>query len=235
MTPDDYRLRAAGDSSLVIELDARIDAEVNARVIALGRSIRAAAPDGVREVVTAYHTATIYFDPLRTEVDALGRTIEGCAARLDDRAAGAADRQPILVPVCYGGEFGPDLADVARFAGCTEEEASVIHRLPVYRVYMLGFLPGFTYMGSVDPRIAAARRETPRLRVAAGSIGIAGRQTGIYPAESPGGWRLIGRTPLRPFDPARRPPFLFEPGDLVEFVAISAERYAELASPHAIP
>jgi KipI family sensor histidine kinase inhibitor len=128
------------------------------------------------------------------------------------------DRVPVRIPVSYGGEFGPDLAAVAAFGRCTEEDVIRLHARKVYRVYMLGFLPGFGYMGSVDPRIAMPRLETPRMRVAAGSVGIAGAQTGVYPTDTPGGWRIIGRTGTRMFDPAWERPFLLKAGDLVQFV-----------------
>jgi inhibitor of KinA len=133
--------------------------------------------------------------------------------------------------VCYGGAFGPDLAGVARFAGMSEAEAIELHSGPVYRVFMLGFLPGFAYMGTVNPRIAAPRRPTPRMRVPAGSVGIAGGQTGIYPSESPGGWQLVGRTPVKPFDLGRLGPFLFKPGDAVRFYRIEPEDYEMAGSP----
>ena len=132
------------------------------------------------------------------------------------------------MPVCYSGEFGPDLADVAAFGGITEAETVRLHTSRTYRVFMLGFSPGFTYMGSVDGRIAAPRLSAPRVRVPAGSVGIAGVQTGIYPAPTPGGWQIVGRTPLKPFDLERPEPFLFKPGDAVQFYAIEPSEYARL-------
>jgi inhibitor of KinA len=123
--------------------------------------------------------------------------------------------------VCYGGDYGPDLADVASLAGMSPEEVVAVHAAVTYRVFMLGFLPGFAYMGVVDARIAAPRRANPRVRVPKGSVGIAGRQTGIYPLDAPGGWQLIGRTALEPFDIARPSPFLFKAGDCVRFVPVA--------------
>jgi len=133
---------------------------------------------------------------------------------------------PVRVPVCYGGQFGPDLADVASFSGLTEAEAVRLHASRIYRVFMLGFVAGFAYMGTVDERIAAPRLPTPRVRVPAGSVGIAGVQTGIYPVSIPGGWRIVGRTPFKPFDLGREQPFLFKPGDAVQFYPIEAGEYA---------
>jgi KipI family sensor histidine kinase inhibitor len=128
--------------------------------------------------------------------------------------------------VCYAGEFGPDLAAVAAFAAVSETEAVRLHTARTYRVFMLGFMPGFAYMGTVDARIAAPRLPAPRIRVPAGSVGIAGVQTGIYPASTPGGWRIVGRTPLKPFDLSRQEPVLFKSGDAVQFYAIDPGEYA---------
>jgi KipI family sensor histidine kinase inhibitor len=136
-----------------------------------------------------------------------------------------AERRSISVPVCYQDELGPDLAAVAAFANMSPHDVIAIHASATYRVFMLGFMPGFAYMGVLDPRIAMPRRATPRVRVPRGAVGIAGAQTGIYPAESPGGWQLIGRTPLEPFDMTRSAPFLFRPGDAVRFVPIERDEY----------
>jgi len=153
-------------------------------------------------------------------VDALAREVE---------LAPPGPAPAIDVPVCYGGEFGPDLEEVARFGGCSTGEVVALHASREYRVFMLGFVPGFPYMGSVDARIAAPRRQSPRVRVPAGSVGIAGAQTGIYPSETPGGWNLIGRTTFRAFDLTRTPPSLLGPGSRVRFVPIDREEYDRLA------
>jgi inhibitor of KinA len=131
--------------------------------------------------------------------------------------------------VCYGGEFGPDLAEVAALAGATEEEVVALHVAPIYRVYVVGFVPGFPYMASVDARLALPRRTTPRTRVPAGSVAIAAGQTGIYPMETPGGWHLIGRTHVKPYDHTRREPFLFKPGDRVRFRSINRAEFERTA------
>lgn len=213
------RIVPAGDSAILLELEERIDERVNARVIGIAESLQRQAIAGVRDIVPTYRSVAVYFDPLRTDQQVLVESLEGEAARQDDVTLGSAVVH--RVPVCYGGEFGPDLAAVADFAGIAEADAVAIHSGATYRVFMLGFMPGFAYMGVLDPRIAAPRRLTPRARVAAGSVGIAGPQTGIYPMDAPGGWQLIGRTPLRPFDPARANPFLVKAGDSVEFYPIT--------------
>jgi inhibitor of KinA len=211
----DFRIVTAGDSAVFVEFEECIDAEVNGRVVALAEAIDAERIGGVRDVVPTFRSVAIYFDPLRTDFDRLSERLERAAA--DARPAVTTAREPIRIPVWYGGGFGPDLQEVARYAGMTEAEVIARHAAPVYRVFMLGFVPGFAYMGTVDPRIAAPRRATPRLRVPSGSVGIAGGQTGIYPSETPGGWQLIGRTLLKPFDPSRAVPFLLKAGDAVKF------------------
>ena len=213
-----WQIRPAGDSALVVELEARVDPTINTRAIALAEAVRAAGHDGVRDVVSTYCSVTIYVDPVRTDVERLTTELSMLADTIP--ATLAREGQLIQVPIVYGGEYGPDLQEVAEFGKCTEEEVVTRHSAPNYRVYMLGFLPGFAYLGQVDARIAMPRRTSPRLKVPTGSVGIAGAQTGVYPVESPGGWRLIGRTPLKPFDAARAEPFLFRPGDTVRFEPI---------------
>lgn len=220
---NDFRIVPAGDSALIVEFEERIDAAINARAVALAELIQKAGLGGVRDVVPTYRSVAIYFDPLHTDLDALSNRVEREAARPSVEAAQAGE--PIRIPVCYGGPFGSDLDEIARFAGLPEADVIALHSAPVYRVFMLGFVPGFAYMGTVDPRIAAPRRSTPRLKVPVGSVGIAGAQTGIYPSETPGGWQLVGRTPLKPFDLARADPFLIRAGDAVQFYPIEPAEF----------
>lgn len=218
-----YRVVAAGDSAIVVEFEERIDPGVNARTIAFAEAIQSAAIAGVRDVVPTYRSAAIYYDPLRTDSAALMAHVEREAARAAPESAGG--RVPVRIPVCYGGDLGPDLHRVAAFGNMVEDEVVRVHVAGTYRVFMLGFVPGFAYLGIVDRRIAMPRHATPRVRVPPGSVGIAGVQTGIYPAETPGGWQLIGRTPIRPFDPARAEPFLMKAGDAVQFYPIDRAEY----------
>jgi KipI family sensor histidine kinase inhibitor len=183
----------------------------------LAESLGGLAVRGVRDVVPTYNAVTIHFDPRIADRQVLTAEMRRLASA--EESVPHSQARLVEVPVSYGGEAGPDLAAVAAFAGCTEAEAVRLHAATPYRVYMLGFLPGFAYMGSVDARIAMPRLDVPRMRVTAGSVGIAGTQTGIYPCESPGGWRIIGRTNVRMFDPARAEPFLLKAGDRVKFVA----------------
>jgi len=222
-----FRIVAAGDGAVLVELEDRIDAVVNERAVALAQAIRAATLRGVRDVLPTYRSVAIHFDPLRTDYDGLVARVNTWMTEQPERTRPPyGDPSPVRVPVCYAGEFGPDLAEVAAFAAVSEAEAVRLHTSRMYRVFMLGFVPGFAYMGIVDAHIAAPRLSTPRVRVPAGSVGIAGVQTGIYPVSTPGGWRIIGRTPLKPFDLSRREPALFKPGDAVQFYAIDPEEYA---------
>lgn len=215
------RIKPAGDSALLLELDPVIDPEVNARAIAAAETLRERRLPGVRDVVSTYRSVAVYFDPLVLDLAVLHQEVER-ASHAAPRAGGTG--RTVEVPVAYGGDDGPDLAEVAAFAGLTSEQAIARHAGTEYRVYMLGFLPGFAYMGSVPREIAAPRRAAPRLRVPAGSVGIAGLQTAIYPRQSPGGWQIIGRTDLQVFDLGRVPPALFAPGDSVRFRPIAGAR-----------
>jgi len=221
-----YRIVSAGDAALVVEFENRIDPVVSARGAALADALNAERIAGVRDVVPTYRSVAVYFDPLRTDQTALASALGRLA--LQTAAAQVRERKQIQIPVCYGGAHGPDLSKVAAFAGLSEADVIDIHTSVAYRVLMLGFTPGFAYMGLVDSRIAAPRLDTPRARVPRGSVGIAKEQTGIYPGETPGGWQLIGRTPVRPFDMSRADPFLLHAGDEVRFAPISFEEYDDL-------
>jgi KipI family sensor histidine kinase inhibitor len=218
-----FRIVAAGDAALVIELPERIDPAVNAWCVALARALARALGTAIRDVVIGYSSVTIYLDPLRTDPKWLEGEIDAIASELE--IEDVPDGPLVDVPVCYGGALGPDLQDVANFAGCSAEEVIGLHAGRDYRVYLVGFVPGFAYMAEVDGRIAAPRRVSPRTAVPAGSVAIAGGQTGIYPSITPGGWNVIGRTPVKPYDPDRAEPFLFRPGDRVRFHRIGEDEY----------
>lgn len=224
---DSVRFLSAGEKGLVVELGDSIDPAVNGRVHSLARRLSGGNCPGVIELVPTYRSLMVYFDPLVISHGCLKDYIREAFGRLKetDREVKASQ---VDVPVCYGGELGPDLEFVAEHNGITPDEVVRIHTSARYQVYMLGFLPGFPYLGGMSERIAAPRLETPHTAIPAGSVGIAGRQTGIYPMVSPGGWRIIGRTPLRPFDAGRDRPFLFSPGDFIRFVAVSYEDYLDI-------
>jgi KipI family sensor histidine kinase inhibitor len=221
--PSRPRLHPSGDSLLLVDLDAGMDPVVNARAVALADALRTAQLPGVRDVVPSYAGVGVHVDPLRLDAVALERAVAE-AWDVGPLEAGSTGRL-VEIPVCYGGDHGPDLNEVATFAHCTPDDVIRRHSEAVYRVYMLGFLPGFAYLGAVDEVIAMPRRATPRAAVPAGSVGIAGRQTGVYPSASPGGWRLVGRTPWRMFDPSRPRPSALEAGDRVRFVPMAAGQW----------
>lgn len=220
------RLRWSGDTLILLEVGATMALDVNARATTLAARVVDAQVRGVRDVVPAYASVGVHVDPLRFDQAAL----EAVVARHADDAPAAVAARVVEIPVRYGGDDGPDLADVASFAGCDPDEVVRRHAAGRYHVYMLGFLPGFAYLGGVDPSIGMPRRSSPRPAVPPGSVGIAGRQTGVYPYASPGGWQLIGRTPIAMFDPARKTPALLGPGDTVRFVPIGDADWTALAS-----
>ena len=211
------KIRECGDAMLLVEFEPVIDPIVNERVIALASRLRERRALGVRDVAPGYCTVGVHFDPLQTDLHALEQAI---AEEANALAAGAVVslRAPIEIAVSYGGDDGPDLEAVAAHAGCSPAEVIERHAARTYRVYMLGFVPGFAYLGRVEASIATPRHRVPRERVPAGSVGIAGEQTGVYPVSSPGGWQLIGRTSCVMFDASRPTPSLLSPGDLVRFV-----------------
>ncbi|WP_457753443.1 5-oxoprolinase subunit PxpB [Thermococcus sp.] len=218
------QFKPAGDSALVIIFGDRIDEGINKKVHAVANAIEKASPDWLIEVVPTYTSIYVYYDPLKLSYQEVLDAIKPFLS------AEPKEEKPRIVeiPTAYGGEFGPDIEFVAQHNDLTIDDVIEIHSKPLYRVYMLGFTPGFAYLGGMDERIATPRLEKPRLKVPAGSVGIAGKQTGIYPIESPGGWRLIGRTPLRLFTPEKDPPTLLQPGDYVKFVPISEEEFWEI-------
>lgn len=212
------RILPVGDAAVTVELGATIEPEVNARVRGFERALEADPPEGLRETAPSYRSLLVLYDPALTGLRALR---EDLLARLRVRYAPLAPGPRRRVPVLYGGSDGPDLESLARTAGLTEADAARLHAGREYTAYMLGFSPGFAYLGDVDPRLAAPRKATPRLRVPKGSVAIAGLQTGIYPSASAGGWNLIGRTNARLFDPGQASGALILPGDRVRFEAVT--------------
>ena len=217
------RFLDGGESCLVVELGDAIDLALNRQVRALGLALEQARVKGVLEAVPTYRSLAIYYDPLTIDRDALKAQVLLLYGSLGDQG----DQTPrvVEIPTVYGGEYGPDLEFVARHSGFSRDEVVRLHSEPLYHVYMLGFIAGFPYLGDLAERLAVPRLSTPRLKVAAGSVGIGGRQTGVYPIESPGGWRIIGRTPLRLFDPSSEAPTAILPGDKVRFVRIEPHEY----------
>lgn len=229
---DKASLRAVGDKGLLVEYGDAIDPDINRKVRVITLALKMEEPDGVEEVIPSYRSLLIVYDPMKTDLAALKRILESVEDRLDDMEIPAP--RSVEIPVLYGGDCGPDMEFVARFHGLSEAEVIRIHSGNVYQIYMMGFTPGFAYLGGLSEQLHTPRLETPRPLVRAGSVGIANDQTGIYPVDSPGGWRLIGRTPLKPFDPARRDPFLYRAGDLIKFTPISESEFTRLAEGDAV-
>ena len=219
------RFLSAGDRALVVEFGDRVDRALSERVLRLEAAIRAKPPVGIVETVPTFRSLTVCYDPLLTSGARLKNLI---GALVDDNTERRSAARLWQIPVCYDGEFAPDLAEVAHLIGLTPAEVVALHSATRFHVYMLGFLPGFPYMGDLPPKLALPRRADPRLRVPAGSISIATSLTAIYPYESPGGWHLIGATPIRMFDPERPEPALFAPGDAVSFQPIDGADFASI-------
>lgn len=210
------RLLPAGDAALTVEFGSEIDPVLNRQVQALAALLMAQAPAGLIEVVPTYRSLLIRYDPLHVAYGEVVGWVETHLPKLE--AIPSTQTRLVEVPTMYGGEAGPDLTFVAQHCGLTVDEVISIHSSTEYTVYMMGFTPGYPYMGKLDERLNTPRLETPRKLVPAGSVGIAGLQTGIYPLDSPGGWRIIGRAHLTLFDATSETPFLFAPGDRVRFV-----------------
>ena len=219
------RILPCGDSALTVEFGSTIDPNINGMVLALADVLEARAPAGLIEMVPTYRSLTIQFDPVATDYDALVRLLNEETAHLAPRnAAGRRWR----VPVVYGGDYGSDLEEVAEIHGLTPNQVIDIHSSAVYRIYMIGFLPGFTYLGGLDKRIATSRRLHPRAKIPAGTIMIGGEQAGIAPMDMPSGWHNLGLTPVRPYAPERDPVFLFAAGDEIVFEPVDASRWGAL-------
>ncbi len=218
MSSDWPRYLPAGDSALVIEFGDTIDPIINRRVHALDAAFTRDPVPGIGPTIPTYRSLLVHYDPLLLEFQQVLEIARKRMAALGESAP--APSRLVEIPTVYSGEYGPDLPEVARLHGMSEAEVIRIHTAREYLVYMIGFSPGFPYLGGMDETIATPRLKTPRTLVPAGSVGIAGKQTGIYSIDSPGGWQLIGRTRLRLFDPQRDPPSLLAPGDRLRFVAV---------------
>ncbi len=219
------RLRPCGDAGLSVEFGDAVDPRVNGLVLALDAAVAAAPFPGLIETVPTYRSLMLHYDPLTTDIAALERHVLALSAGLSPAGG---QRRRWRVPVVYGGVFGVDLDELAEARGMAAAELIRQHAAPVYRIYMVGFLPGFAYLGGLDPGLHAPRRPSPRPVIPAQSVAIGGAQTAIGTVEGPSGWHLIGRTPVRGFQRGRDPVFLFEPGDEIVFEPVEAGRWDEL-------
>jgi KipI family sensor histidine kinase inhibitor len=224
--PTKTEFRIGGDRSLLAIYGGGVDPAVNEKVRRMTTLLTGHPHPGIEAVVGSYCTLLLHYNPLRIGFQELSTLLLNLEETLGQVAV--AEARTIDIPVCYGGVFGPDIEFVAQHNNMSPEEVVKRHSTPCYRIYAIGFAPGFCYLGGLDPRLHAPRLDTPRLKVDAGSVGIAGGQTGVYPLASPGGWRLIGRTPLRLFAPERQQPLLYEPGDSIRFKPVSEGEYQHL-------
>ena len=229
-----YTLRPLGDHAVVIQLGESIEQNTHEKVKQVTAYFEKSSIEWLIELVPAFTTVTLFYDPIkalgftqsRLPYEAVCEDIKRSLAEVKDGQA--TESRIVEIPVCYGGEFGPDLQEVAKYHGISEKEVIEKHTSGDYLVYMIGFAPGFPYIGGMSSDIATPRKESPRLNIPAGSVGIAGKQTGVYPIETPGGWQLIGRTPLKLFQPEKESPSLLEAGDRIRFKEITLKEYKEL-------
>ena len=220
------KILTAGDASLLIEFGKEISPEINAKITAVVQLMKEQHIEGVVDIIPAFCSLLINYDPRVISYDDITKRMKRIL-KIDIKA-GEAKKRVFEIPVCYGGKYGPDLAFIAEHAGLSEEEVIKIHSSRDYLIYMLGFLPGFCYLVGLDERIHTPRLANPRLKINAGSVGIGGSQTGIYPLDSPGGWQLMGMTPVKTYDPDREVPILLSAGDYIRFVPVDEEEYLRI-------
>ena len=216
----------AGDSSLLIQFGNEISPEINQKITATVQLMREQHIEGVLDVIPAFCSLLINYDPRVISYNEITKRMKKLLKV--ETKTGEKRKKVFEIPVCYGGKYGPDLAYIAEHAGMTEEEVIALHSSTDYLIYMLGFLPGFCYLGGLDERLHTPRLATPRIKIDAGSVGIGGSQTGIYPMDSPGGWQLMGMTPVKTYDPEREVPILVEAGDYIRFVPVDEEEYLRI-------
>ena len=223
---DKIKYLSAGDKAVVMEFGNEISKDINAKIRNVVKSVEEAKVDGIVELLPTYRSLMIMYDPLKIEYSELISTLDFMSSKQVDN-----EEEKIKIvefPTVYGGEYGPDINFVAEHNNITVDEVIKIHTGTDYLVYMMGFTPGFTYLGGMSDKIVTPRLASPRTKIPAGSVGIAGAQTGMYPSETPGGWQLIGRTPLKLYDSDKEPPVMLSAGDYVRYVSVSEEEYLEI-------
>lgn len=222
----DIKVMPAGDSALVVEFGNEINEAVNEKVHALAKKIRQENIPGITEMIPTFRSLLVSYDMLQISYSKLSVMLSVLSRELEMNRA--EHHRIVKIPCCYGARFGADLTDMERLTGLSREEIIELHSSVDYKIYMLGFLPGFVYLGGLDKRLEVPRLDTPRVRIGKGAVGIGGNQTGIYPMDSPGGWRLIGGTPVDLYDPEREDPVLLRAGEYIRFVPISIMDYYDI-------
>jgi len=213
-----------GDRAMLVNFEQVISEDINLKVIGLKHEIEKIK--GVTHLIPAYCSLTIGYNPGKIKYDQLEEEVTAISANSQKAVNG----RHLKIPVCYGGDFGPDMTIVTKQTGLSEKDIIEIHTTTTFRVYMMGFIPGFAYMGKLPESLECKRQEEPRRRVPIGSVGLAGLQTGIYPSEAPGGWQLIGKTPVKTFQTEKEEPFLFKTGDCVSFYPIKKKEFKKMAT-----
>lgn len=221
------RILAAGDCSIVVEFGNEISDEINERITGFYQGVKSNRIAGVTEAIPTFRSVLLNYDPRIISYKQLVSEVTSRLANVKTHGRGA--KRIVEIPVCYGGEYGPDLSFVAEHAGLSEQEVIDIHTSKEYLIYMLGFQPGFPYLGGLDPRLFTPRLTSPRVQIPAGSVGIGGEQTGLYPVASPAGWQIIGTTPVKAYNPYRNPTIPYEAGDYIHFYPITADQFKEIA------
>ncbi len=220
------RILPTGERALTVEFGNEIDEHINARLMGFVKHLSSKKIKGIEEMVPSFRAVMIHYNPVNLSysqmVDLINETLK------EDFSEVSGKKTVVRIPVCYGGEYGPDLDFVAEHAGMSKEEVIKIHSSKPYLIYMLGFMPGFPYLGGLDERIHTPRLSSPRLKLEAGSVGIAAGQTGLYPMESPGGWQIIGLTPVKCYNPDKAKAIPYEAGDYIQFYPITKEEYVAI-------
>lgn len=223
----EVKMLPVGDQAILINFGDVIATEINAKVTSFAKEVTSREKPWVIDLIPTFTAVLINYDPLALGYEAMAEFCKDCLAQM---TAGTEIKRRIFeIPVIYGGAYGEDLPFVADHAGMTVEEVIATHTGTDYLIYMLGFLPGFAYLGGLDERIVTPRLKRPRVRIPAGAVGIGGSQTGIYPTVSPGGWQLIGITPVEVYNPVRTPAILYEAGDMVRFRSVPEEEFLEIS------
>lgn len=223
---EDVKFLTCGDCAVTVAFRQEIREDTNRKIRYLAEKLQNAGIHGLLETVPTYCSLTVYYEPLVLSRRKLEQQVLRFLSAYRPDTAGK--KRVFEIPVCYEGEFAPDMEDVCQLTGLSREQVVSLHSGVDYLIYMLGFLPGFPYLGGMDPRLEAPRLDSPRTRIPPGAVGIGGKQTGIYPLASPGGWRLIGRTPAAIYDPVRTKPIAYEAGDYIRFRPISEDEFYRL-------